>query len=381
MLCLSALILLAPQTEIQEPHDVQQLPAEVLTAAADLGIRLPDSIPADWQSFAVPSARPPAAPLMAPWPTVDWSTSTPQAEGIDGSGIRTAFQYGAAHGSNAMLVIRNGFIVAEWYAPGWAPDQQEDSFSMSKSVSSALYGAAIEEGIFPSVDTKASAYIAEWNDPEHVDVSLRNLLSMDSGLHWDFFTDYFFLGSANDQSQFAIDLDMDDVPGGTWVYNNSACQVLSAVFSRHTGVQLDRYAKHRLFQVIGMHNATWMKDNVGNTLTYRSVFASAREFAKFGYLFLRGGKWDGQQVVPKQWVRNSARPSQTENPFYGYLWWLNTGSLDMPDVPADAFYAAGAGVKRIYVVPSQDLVVIRLGPDDSSWNDNAYLGPISQAVQ
>ena len=318
---------------------------------------------------------------MAPWPTVDWSTSTPQAEGMDPNGIRTAFQYGAAHGSSAMLVIRNGFIVAEWYAPGWAPDQQEDSFSMSKSVTSSLYGAAIAEGIFPSIDTKASDYIAEWNDPQHVDVSLRNLLSMDSGLHWDFITDYLLLGLANNQSQFAINLGMDDVPGGTWVYNNSACQVLSATFERRTGVQIHRYAKRRLFNVIGMHDATWMRDNSGNTLTYRTVFASAREFAKFGYLFLRGGHWDGQQVVPLQWVRDSARPSQTANPFYGRLWWLNTGSLAMPDVPADAFYAAGAGVKRIYVVPSQDLVVIRLGPDDSNWDDNAYLGPISQAVQ
>ncbi|PCJ54851.1 MAG: hypothetical protein COA70_03950 [Planctomycetota bacterium] len=381
MYSLALLSLFAPQVELSSQQPVQELSAEVITAAADLGIRLPSTVPANWQSLLQPSALAPTAPLMAPWPTVDWSTSTPQAEGMDPNGIRTAFQYGAAHGSNAMLVIRNGYIVAEWYAPGWAQDQQEDGFSMAKSVSSSLYGAAIAEGIFPDIDTKASTYIQEWNDPAHQDVRLRNLLSMNSGLHWDFFTDYIFLGLANDQNQFAINLDMDDVPGGTWIYNNSASQMLSAVFKRHTGVNIDRYAQRRLFNVIGMHDATWMQDNSGNTLTYRSVFASGREFAKFGYLFLRGGEWDGQQVVPRSWVRNSARPSQTENPFYGYLWWLNTGGMAMQDVPADAFYAAGAFVKRIYVVPSQDLVVIRLGPDDQSWDDNAYLGPISQAVQ
>ncbi|MFK5956662.1 MAG: serine hydrolase [Planctomycetota bacterium] len=381
MLSLAILALLIPQSNSADAQNVQALSVEVVRAATELGIRLPAAVPQNWQSLAAPSALPPSASLMAPWPTNDWSTSTPRAQGMDPAGIRTAFQYGAAHGSNAMLVIRNGYIVAEWYSSTWNQNEKEDGFSMAKSVSSALYGAALADGIFPDIDTKASDYIQEWNSPWNQEVSLRNLLNMNSGLHWDFITDYLLLGLAFDQSQFAIDLSMDHFPGATWVYNNSACQVLSAVFERRTGVQLERYARQRLFSVIGMHNATWMKDFSGNTLTYRSVFASAREFAKFGYLYLRGGEWDGQQVIPQQWVHQSARPSQTENPFYGYLWWLNTGAMAMQDVPADAFYAAGAFVKRIYVVPSQDLIVIRLGPDDLNWDDNAYLGPISQAVQ
>ena len=360
---------------------VQVLSPQVLESAAEVGIRLPATIRADWAQYRNPIPQPPAATLMAPWPTVDWTLSDPASQGMDPNGIQAAFQYGESQGSNALLVIRNGYLVAEWYAPGWNEDDQEDSYSMSKSISSALYGTAFAEGIFPGLDTEAADYISEWNDPQHGDISLRHLLSMNSGLHWDFFTDYFFLGLANDQTQFAIDLGMDATPGTSWVYNNSACQTLSGVFERRTGRQLHEYAQVRLFDVIGMHDATWLTDNVGNTLSYRTVYASGREFAKFGYLFLRGGLWDGTQVVPRRYVKKSARPSQTQNPDYGFLWWLNTARSYMPDVPADAFYAAGAGEKRIYVVPSKDLVVVRLGPGAGGWDDNAFLGPIVQAVQ
>lgn len=372
-------LLVPPTPAPQEP--VQILHPTVVESAAEVGIRLPQTLPAQWQQFVTPAARPPAAALTAPWPTVDWAVSDPASQGLDPNGVQAAMQYGQAQGSNGLVVIRNGYIVAEWYAPGWQQDDQEDSFSMSKSVSSALYGTAFAEGIFPGLDTEAADYISEWDNPQHGAITLRHLLSMNSGLHWDFFTDYLFLGFANDQTQFAINLGMDATPGTTWVYNNSACQTLSGVFERRTGHQIHEYAQLRLFDVIGMHNATWLTDNVGNTLTYRTVYASAREFAKFGYLFLRGGHWDGTQVVPRRYVKKSVRPSQTENPFYGYLWWLNTAGAAMADVPADAFYAAGLDEKRIYVVPSQDLVVVRIGPGASNWDDNAFLGPISQAVQ
>lgn len=375
----STLLSMAP-LQIAEERQVPLAP-QVLEAANSLGINLPNSVPANWQDLVAAPTQSTTRMASAPWPTVDWSVSTPQAQGMDEQQLRQAFQYGISQSSNALLVIRNGYIVAEWYAPNWAQDDREDSYSMSKSITSGLYGAALLDGIYTNPNQKVSLEISEWNDPAHQDVRVRHLLSMNSGLHWDFITDYLLLGFANDQSQFAIDLGMDATPGTTWVYNNSACQVLSEWFLRRSGMQIGDYFQMRVASVIGMNQATWMTDNVGNTLTYRSVFASAREFAKFGYLFLRNGEWDGTQIIPPRWIQVSTRPSQSDNPFYGLLWWLNTGALDMPNVPADAYYAAGLGEKRIYVVPSQDLVVIRLGPGAGSWEDNAFLGPISQSVQ
>lgn len=374
---LASTLLLA---QVPGEADVQRLDPQVLASAAQVGVHLPATIPANWQALPVPAAQPPLAGTMAPWPTVDWSVSTPAAQGMDQQLIDVGFNYAQNRSSNALLVIRNGYIVSEWYAGGWAQDDREDGFSMAKSVSSAMYGVALQERIFQSPFEPVSDYVTEWDDPAHRDVEIRHLLSMTSGLHWDVFTDYVLLGLAFDQSQFAVNLGMDADPGTTWVYNNAACQVLAETFLRRTGRQLHEYWQARVADVIGMHDATWMTDFVGNTLTYRSVNASAREFAKFGYLFLREGEWDGQRVMPQRWVDVSTRPSQDLNPFYGLLWWLNTGRLEMPSVPADAYYAAGLGEKRIYVVPSKDLVVIRLGPGDLFWDDDAFLGPICDAV-
>lgn len=368
---------IAPASESQTQH----LSAQTLDSASRIGVHLPATIPGNWRSLPVPAATPPPAGAMAPWPTDDWTTSTPAAQNMDPQDIAVAFQYGFDQGSQAMVVIRNGYIVAEWYAPDWSVDAQIDGFSMAKSVSSAAFGAAIQEGLFPSIDEPAASYITDWDIPSHDDVTLRHLLSMDSGLHWDFISDYILIALQNDQSQFAVDLGVDYPPVTEWVYNNTACQSLAEVFLQRTGHQLAEYSARRIGNVIGMDTASWMTDRVGNTLSYRSVFANAREFAKFGYLFLRDGEWDGQQVLSSSWVDESTSPSQALNPFYGYLWWLNTGSLDMPDVPADAFYAAGAFEKRIYVVPSKDLVVLRLGPGSISWDDNEYLGPICTAAQ
>ena len=374
---LASTLLLA---QVPGEADVQRLNPQVLASAAQVGVQLPATVPANWRTLPVPAPQPPLAGTMGPWPTVDWSVSTPAAQGMDQQLIDDAFNYAQGRSSNALLVVRNGYIVAEWYDSDWAEDFREDGFSMAKSVTSALYGVALQEGIFQSPLEKVSDDIPEWDDPAHRDVDMRHLLSMTSGLHWDFFTDYVLLGLSSDQSRFAVGLDMDATPGTTWVYNNSACQVLSEFFLQRTGRQIGEYFQRRIADVIGMHDATWMTDNSGNTLTYRSVFASAREFAKFGYLFLRGGEWDGQRVLPERWVDVSTRPSQDLNPFYGLLWWTNTGRLDMPSVPADAYYAAGFEEKRIYVVPSKDLVVIRLGPGNLFWNDDQFLGPICEAV-
>ncbi|RJP67952.1 MAG: hypothetical protein C4532_13805, partial [Candidatus Abyssobacteria bacterium SURF_17] len=129
-----------------------------------------------------------------------------------------------------------------------------------------------------------------------------------------------------------------------------------------------------------MWNAAWMSDTAGNTLTYMGVVASAREFAKFGYLYLRGGVWEGQQILSADWVSESTQPSQIMNPFYGYLWWLNTAGATWPNVPEDAFAAMGMNEKRIYVVPSLDIVAVRLGAPQAAWNDNAFLGRVCASV-
>lgn len=371
----SAAFAVAPINAQEQPLD-----PSVLRAVRALGIRLPETVPADWQSLPRPTAAPPAARAMAPWPTIDWTESTPAAQNMTWWKIRDAVRYAQGHQSKAVLVFRNGYLVAEWYAGGWNRDTKQKGYSMAKSFTSALYGILLKEGQISGLDQKVSTAIPAWGDPNHADVDLEHLLSMTSGIHWDWFNDYVTLSLSPNQNSYSTGQDIDDAPGTLWTYSNMGVQMLSKFLNKTAGMQPAEFAAKRLGRVIGMWDADWMTDFVGNTLTYQSVIANGREFGKFGYLFLRAGEWDGQQVIPAAWVAASTQPSQTLNPFYGYLWWLNTGGLDMPNVPADAYYAAGLGEKRIYVVPSLDLVVVRLGNLSALWEDNRFLGPICDSV-
>ncbi len=383
---LSALLLISAagsavgqeQTSAQKQIKLSQ---SVLDGAASVGITLPSSVPANWATLPKPKPNPPAAPNMAPWPTIDWTEATPASQNVDVQGLIQAGRYAANHGSKGVVVIRNGYLIAEGYASGWNRDTRQTGYSIAKSFTAGLFGMLIEDGTLSDEHELVGNYIPSWTNPNKGVVEIRDLLCMHSGLHWDFISDYIIMPSMPNQSSYAVGQSMDHVPGAVWVYNNMGVQVMSRTFKEITGQQPLDYATSDLFNVIGMWNADWKRDSNGNTLTYQSVIASAREFAKFGYLYLRNGEWDGQQLMSSNWIQLCTTPSQTLNPFYGYLWWLNTGGLEMPNVPADAYYAAGLGEKRIYVVPSKDLVVVRLGPGNSSWNDDAFLGPICNAAQ
>ncbi|HEX9902178.1 MAG TPA: serine hydrolase [Acidobacteriota bacterium] len=316
----------------------------------------------------------------APWPTIDWAFSSPERQDLDPSGLEEAFSYGEAHRSKAMVVVRHGFLVKEWYDYGWDKNSTKSGYSMAKSFTGALIGMLIDEGRIRGLDQLVSDFITQWRDAAHGGITIRHLLSMTSGLYCTYTSDYLQLLSASNQSLFAINLSMEAQPGQTWEYNNAAVQVLAEVIRQASGRQAKDYARERLWSVIGMWNADWAADSVGNTLTYQAVIASAREFAKFGYLFLKRGLWVSRRVVSASWVDESVRPSQDLNPHYGFLWWTNSGGDWWPDAPVDAYAAMGAFNQRIYVVPSLDLVVVRLGEEDLQWSDNAFLGPICQSV-
>jgi len=324
------------------------------------------------------AASQPAA--VAPWPTIDWAVSTPEARGMDGEKLLQAIQYASASGATAVLVIRNGYLVQEWYVVGWGPTTTQRGFSIAKSFTSAIVGMLIDDGLISDVNRPVSEFVPEWRDWQHSTVTIKHLLSMNSGLYWSPIVDPWWLITRPDQTAFALSVPMEHFPGTTWVYSSIACQVLSELILQAGGMQAADYARDRLWNRIGMWDADWMTDRAGNTLTYQSVIASAREFAKFGYLYLREGAWEDGQIISRDWIMESTQSSQDENPLYGYLFWLNTLGLQWPDVPADAFAAMGRNYRRIYVVPSLDLVVVRLGDKHPWWSDNFFLGSVCNSV-
>lgn len=311
------------------------------------------------------------------YPEPDWQPVDPEDAGFSATGLEAMAAVAMDSDSNCLFVTRRGQLVGEWYWNDFGPETDQDNvYSVSKSVTSALVGIAVERG---ELDIEAPAGFAEWAGGDSEAVLLRNLISNDSGREWSFNKDYIDLGLAPDQTQFAIDLGHQHPVGTWWEYNNAAIQTVERALVVGTGSPVDSYAEARLFSQIHM-SATMGHDGDGNTLTYQGVSASCRDLARFGYLYLRGGRWaGGVQVVPEAWVAASVTPSTALNSAYGFMWWLNQdghwilpstplrdegdGRL-MPDAPAEVFAAMGAFGQLVVVDPTTETVWVRLGPTD-----------------
>src|SRR5690606_35971257 len=269
-----------------------------------------------------------------------------------------------------------GVLVGEWYWNGYdAETDQPNVFSVTKSVSSALIGIAEAQGLL-GLNDSAADYIEEWAGGESDAVTIRNLISNDSGREWSFTADYLTMTGAADQTQFAIDLGQQRPIGSWWEYNNSAIQTLERVLEVATGQDLEEFAQANLFGPIGMR-VTMGRDNAGNPQTYQGLSASCRDLARFGYLYLREGEWaGGQQIVSSAWVHVSTIPSTALNSAYGFMWWLNVdGHWVLPSAPLreegdgklfagapEDMFAAVGGLGQVVVVdPGSGYVFVRLG--------------------
>jgi CubicO group peptidase (beta-lactamase class C family) len=330
------------------------------------------------------TARTPAespAACQGTYPCADWQRTDAAAAGFDEAALAAIAADAERNDSTCLVVTRHGKIAGEWYWYGAGTTSTSDVFSATKSYTSTLIGIAQAEGRL-SIDDKVSRYIPEWAGTPSADVTIRDILSNDSGRHWSQQDDYRGLLTARNRTRYAIGLGQDAPPGTTWVYNNSAIQTLDAVLTKAIGESPARYAKTRLFDRIGMSHSAMSEDHAGNTDMFTGLKSTCEDMARFGYLFLRGGQWNDTQIVPADWVRAATgQPSQNLNAAYGYLWWLNrrgpvlsprqatTGQPGQnqangqlaPDAPQDMYWAAGFGGQIIQIDPGSDTVVVRLG--------------------
>ncbi len=207
--------------------------------------------------------------------------------------------------STCFAVIKDGKLAHDAYWGGTGERSTRPAYSITKSVTAILVGIAADEGKL-KLDDKASKYIPQWQGNTARDVTIRDLLSNTSGRHWDYNTDYSqMVRRAPDKTAFAIGLRQDNKPGTKWDYNNSAVQTLEAVLQKATGEDVAAYAKKRLLDPIGMRDTTWAHDNAGNTTTYSGIDSSCHDLARIGYLMMRGGKWNGKQLVSEQFTKDA----------------------------------------------------------------------------
>jgi CubicO group peptidase (beta-lactamase class C family) len=313
-----------------------------------------------------------------------WPTTSPGAVGLKQHVLRTHARAARDRGSSCLAVVRRGELAGDW---NWGVSRTtpREVFSITKSVTSALVGIAVGDDLL-GLDDKVATYVPEWRGTASADVTIRNLLSNDSGRFWSAESDYSLLLKAPDRTDYAVGLAQQYPVGTAWAYNNAAIQVLDAVLGEATGMPTDVFAQKRLFGPLRMAHTRMTRDASGrSTQVFFGLQTTCLDLARFGELYLRHGRAGGQRILPRAFVRASVgRPSTRHNAAYGYLWWLNrpgllrgptdqvdttgqpvqpsTGQL-APGTSPRLFAALGLGGQVLMVDPRSGTVVVRLGTD------------------
>ena len=331
------------------------------------------------------------------FPGSSWETSDPSDVGMNQAGILEALNYAfeSSRNTQGVVIIRHGVIVGERYANGKSKDSLATSWSTGKSFASALVGIAKEQGFIDSIDLPAENYLAAWANSDKSEITIRAILEMRTGLAPASRGDsniYTFGGDNGDQLAYALNRSPRTTPRtDNWAYQNTDSMLLAGILEESTGQNVRDYADIQLFSKIGM-TADWWTDEAGHAMTYCCIDTTTRDFARFGLLFARNGRWDGEQVVPADWVAESiAVPSGTSNQYYALQWWVSPSG--------GYFYSAGLHTNNIYIFPDLDLVVVRnslyskigdssirsgsnyhstLEPGD--WNNTEFLSYITNAI-
>lgn len=324
--------------------------------------------------------------VAAPSPHID--TARLQAA-VDSAFMEEAGR--PARRTHAILVVHGGRLIAERYADGFGPDTRFPGWSMAKSVTSALAGVLAGRGL---LDLDAAALRPEWNEPgdARAGITLGHLMHMTSGL--DFDESYTPQGGATrmlfnsrDAVAAAAETPLRAAPGGEWYYASGSTNIVSGHLRRLTGGAYHQLPAE-LFAALGMTSAVMEPDAAGNWVGSSFLYATARDWARFGQLYLQDGEWNGQRLLPEGWVAYSVTPAPGSRGRYGAQWWLNAGPAEgpdrrvFPDVPPDAYWAGGFQGQHVAVVPSHDLVVVRLGvtEQEGAWSLRAFLRGVLDAV-
>lgn len=263
----------------------------------------------------------------------------------------------------AFMALHKGKVVAERYDRGIGPDTKLLSWSMAKSFTSALTGVMAGDGL---VDINAPVDIAEWQNDGRKNITLNDLLQMQSGLEWD--EDYgarsdvnLMLHREQDMGLYALSKPFAYEPGTHWYYSSGTTNIVMRYLrSRFSSdeVFLD-YIRTRLFAPLGIRNAVFEQDMSGTPVGSSYIYVTAADYARFGQMYLDDGCVDSLRVLPQGWAEYTATPASDSKGRYGAFFWLNQGK-DLPDVPQDMFYCNGHDGQRVFIVPSKELVVVVL---------------------
>ena len=333
--------------------------------------------------------------IHLPWPEGNSGPVEPLPEGIDPAKLKYALDAAFAEADNAKLrktravaVVYDGQLVAERYAPGFDAEMPLLGWSMSKSVTNALVGILVKAG---KLDLHAPAPVDEWSpeDPRSR-ITLDQLLRMSGGLEFNeayapFSDAVSMFYDSYDFAAYAAAKPLEAEPDTKWHYSSGSANIVARIV-RRTAEKIDQnyfvFLYRELFDKIGMHSAIFEPDPSGTFVGSSYVFATARDWARFGLLYLQDGIWNGERILPEGWVEYTTTPTpKAPMGEYGALFWLNAGSAedknncDWPRAPRDAYYASGFQEQKVIVIPSRNVVLVRLGGTSvrSAWSDEDFI--------
>lgn len=333
--------------------------------------------------------------------------SLPTTYNFDHDVRNTHALLGATH-TSALLVLKQGSIRFEEYWLTGGREVQWISMSVAKSFVSALVGIALSEGSIRSLDDPIHQYVPLLAGTAYDGVRIKDVLQMSSGVRWnedysDHDSEIYQLteaaGPGGSVDRFMTTLQRESEPGTRCVYNSADTQALGMLVADATGRSLTEYMQEKLYSPLGMESrGHWITDSTGRELAYVGLLMTARDFAKLGELYRSGGAWQGEQIVPGEYVRDSIRadadhlkpgsPIVGDHAFgagYGYQWWLPEGNQG-------DFSAIGVYNQYIYVDPTRDTVIVKLSAnpaygtttresDNKDLENIAILQAISQHIE
>ena len=348
------------------------------------------------------------------WPTVAWARATPESQGLSAARLDAfdrEIKDGAFGNVDRMVVVKGGRLVFDgryardyreisrgrvsaigcgegcsdpawmhefnYFHPNWHPYYQDRDVhslqSVTKSIAATAIGMALGRNELKSLDQRLPDFFPILNsrssilnnnrqpsDPRLARVTLRDVLTMRSGIEWheqdrplDDTNTTVQLEKSRDWIDFTLSQQMDADPGTKWAYNSGGSMLLSGIIKAATGQHIDEYARQHLFQPLGIKDFHWKKTPTGHPDTEGGLYLSATDLAKIGYLYLHDGMWDGRRILPEGWVKDATtRHAKTTSPAweYGYQWWMTTRS------GVDVWAGRGFGGQFLVVIPSRDIV-------------------------
>jgi len=358
----------------------------------------------DWR-FVSRAVTYPDHPIMA----VDWyrpralidgqhqndlATPTTPPEATFATALKAVSDYVAERNSTGLIVMHKGNIVLEQYWQGYGETSTFNAMSMSKTIVGLLVGQAIAEGAIASLDDPTAQYLPEWQQDDRAAITLRDLIYMQSGLRNERNTtsptsDLVHLYIGSDVEKTVLSIPSVSPPGQTFDYNNVNTQALAIVLQRATGISYPDYLSSRLWQPLGAFDASvWLDRPNGMAKTFCCLFATARDWARVGQMLLNQGSLSHQQIMPAAWITEMLTPSPLEATFGKHIW-VKARTPDHPNVDQaatvpfiadDTFILDGRDLQRVFVIPSYDLVIVRMGEHPGNWDDSIIPNTLVKAL-